>query len=79
MIHKQLEAVTYSTSSGLTFGGWLMLHLPSPDVTAQIASWVGIGTGILMFALSAYYQYRNSKLYQRALEKGYVTPPSSKK
>lgn len=76
MIHRNLETVTYSTSGGLTFGGWLLQHLPSPDVTAQIASWVGIGTGLGMFVVTIYYKQKNSRLYKKALERGYVNSPS---
>lgn len=75
MIHKQLETATWSTSGGLTFGGWLMAHLPSPDLTAQIASWVGIGTGVGMFCVTIYYKRKNSQLYKKALERGYVSTP----
>ena len=77
MIHKNLETATYGTSTGLTIGGWIVQHLPSPDVTAQIASWVGILTGICMFICTIYYKRRNSKLYAQALKKGYMNEPSS--
>lgn len=77
MIHKHLETVTYTTSSGLTLGGWLMTHLPSPDITAQIASWVGILTGVGMFVVTLYFKRRNSKLYAQALKKGYMNEPSN--
>ncbi|QXG07756.1 putative holin [Erwinia phage Zoomie] len=77
MIHKNLEAVTYGTSGGLTFGGWLLQHLPSPDVTAQLASWIGILTGVGMFVCTVYFKWKNSRLYKKALERGYVNQPSS--
>lgn len=76
MIHKHLENVTYGTSGGLTIGGWLLQHLPSPDVTAQIASWVGILTGITMCVVTVVFKWRNSRLYRKALEEGHVVPPS---
>lgn len=77
MIHKNLEAATYSASSGLTIGGWIMAHLPSPDVTAQIASWVGILTGVGMFVVTIYFKWRNSRLYKQALSRGYMNGPSN--
>lgn len=77
MWHKHFESVTYGTSSGLTLGGWLLQHLPSADVTALIASWVGILTGIGMFAVTIYFKVRNSRLYAQALKKGYMNGPSN--
>lgn len=77
MYHKHLESVTYGTSSGLTLGGWLLQHLPDPAVTALIASWVGILTGVGMFAVTLYFKIRNSRLYAKALAKGYRDGPSN--
>lgn len=78
MIHEHLTRGTYGTSAGLTLTGWLMQHLPSPDVTAQIASWVGILTGLGMFIVTVYFKWSNRKLYKEALKRGYMNGPSDK-
>lgn len=77
MFQKHLESVTYGTSGGLTLGGWLLQHMPDPAVTALIASWVGILTGVGMFAVTFYFKLRNSRLYAKALAKGYMNGPSN--
>lgn len=77
-VHKVLENVGYGTSGGLVASGSLMQYLPSADTTSIIAQWVGIITGIVIAVATIYYKRRNSKLYDRALQKGYVNAPSDK-
>ena len=77
-MQKHVETITYATGSGLTVGGWLMQHLPSPDVTAQLASWVGIAVGIITCVCTVFFKWRNSRLYKKALEEGHVVPPDER-
>ena len=77
MIHKQLENATYGASTGLTLGGWVLEHLPTPDVLASIASLVGMLTGIGMFAVTCYFKWKNSNNYEKALNRGVVEEPSN--
>lgn len=77
MNHRHVEAVGYAVSGGLTVGGKVMQHFPTPEVMAQLASLVGIITGIIVAVATIYFKWKNSKAYKEALKRGYLNEPSN--
>lgn len=77
MNHKHVESAGYAVSTTLTGGGWLMQHLPTPEVMAQLASLVGIITGIVVALATIYFKWKNNRAYQEALKRGYLNEPSN--
>ena len=77
MNHRHVETAGYVTSTALTGGGVLLRWLPTPEVMAQLASLVGIITGIVVTLATIYFKWKNSRLYRKAIERGIVNEPSN--
>ncbi len=45
---------------------------------SNIAVIVGVVMAIATYLTSAYYQNRQTKAYEKALDRGFITPPSKK-
>jgi len=77
MPDKIWSGASYCTSGGLICGGGFMQWVHALN-WSNIAVIVGVVMAIATYLTSAYYQNRQTKAYEKALDRGFITPPSKK-